>query len=118
MLKLVYKILKDLSKSPISISDFKRQNFIKHFSVENLFEDLEHEGCIEEIFSKELEANYPCSIDNMSGNMGQPTGLYRITSYGQSILEEERQERFRFYAPFVFSLILNIIMFTVTFVRN
>jgi hypothetical protein len=115
MINLEYEILKLLSKDAYTVDQIKaRLSRFNQFRIENVIEDLEESQSIEELFTAELESFKTQNIENMEGHMGDATGHYLDTQYGVACYEEEKDERFRFYMPFIFSAAISLVTVVVS----
>ena len=113
-------VLSKLSKDLQSVKSIAASTRLKRMSKERLIEKiedtmdvLEQSSLIENLAQTELEA----LISNKStpeGALGEPTEFYAITNAGEELLEEIRQDNFKFYAPFIISTALGLLSIIVS----
>lgn len=95
MLNTEYKILKLIRKNPLTIDEIeKKLKRRKLLEIEDCMDHLEEEDLISELYEKELKNYNKANFNKLSGNMGKPTGKYRIKFRGVYLLEEEYKIRF------------------------
>lgn len=113
-------VLSKLSKDLQSVKSIAASTRLKRMSKERLIEKiedtmdvLEQSSLIENLAQTELEA-LKSNKATPEGALGEPTEFYAITNAGEELLEEIRQDNFKFYAPFIISTALGLLSIIVS----
>lgn len=80
----------------------------KMFRVYDAFDTLEGNDFIEELSPEEIDLIRRGLPNDFSG-VCESTDLYILTEFGVCALGDEKNERFRFYAPFVVSTLISLV---------
>ena len=115
MCNVEYKILKLIRKNALDVPSIK-SHFLKSnaFDVENTVDELYIDEFIYELSIKELETYKKENIENQTGGGGKPSEHYLATIRGLRLMEVEKQQRIRFYMPFIFSAIISIVTISIS----
>lgn len=115
MSSFYYNVLKTFFKKPRSTKYLKKKfKKIRPDRLEDALDFLEDNLLIEEATVSELDA-----IKNglpLKDDSSVLSGTYFITEEGIQVIEEQKEERKRFYLPFVITTVISIVSLIVSIV--